>query len=308
LRVLITGISGFGGSGIAKKLLEKGFLVRGIDVTAPHHAVLLREVIDQIDYKWKSNFDVKREDIADCDVVLHLAAQADVPMSFTSPAWTIYNNVMGTVSVLEACKKARRLQKFILASSANAVQTPKYLPIDTEHPLSPSNPYGASKAAQELMAWAWYRSFNVPICIYRNGVSYGENMRREVFIFKWLWNIISDKPCILEGGKQTRDPTYISDTLDAWMLGIEAERDKVVGQVFQISYGKEYKVSEILSQCFRACNKTVPIIEKPYRPGEKNMRECFDISKATKVLGYRPKVPLEAGLKLTAKWVKTLVT
>ncbi len=308
MRVLITGISGFGGSGIAKKLLEKGFLVRGIDVTAPHHAVLLREVIDQIDYKWKSNFDVKREDIADCDVVLHLAAQADVPMSFTSPAWTIYNNVMGTVSVLEACKKARRLQKFILASSANAVQTPKYLPIDTEHPLSPSNPYGASKAAQELMAWAWYRSFNVPICIYRNGVSYGENMRREVFIFKWLWNIISDKPCILEGGNQTRDPTYISDTLDAWMLGIEAERDKVVGQVFQISYGKEYRVSEILSQCFRACNKTVPIIEKPYRPGEKHMRECFDISKATKVLGYRPKVPLEAGLKLTAKWVKTLVT
>jgi UDP-glucose 4-epimerase len=308
LRVLITGISGFGGSGIAKKLLEKGFLVRGIDVTAPHHAVLLREVIDQIDYKWKSNFDVKREDITDCDVVLHLAAQADVPMSFTSPAWTIYNNVMGTVSVLEACKKARRLQKFILASSANAVQTPRYLPIDTEHPLSPSNPYGASKGAQELMAWAWYRSFNVPICIYRNGVSYGENMRREVFIFKWLWNIINDKPCVLEGGNQTRDPTYISDMLDAWILGIEAERDKVVGQVFQISYGKEYKVSEILSQCFRACNKTVPTIEKPYRPGEKHMREYFDISKATKVLGYHPKVPLEAGLKLTAKWVRTLVT
>jgi UDP-glucose 4-epimerase len=308
LRVLITGISGFGGSGIAKKLLEEGFLVRGIDVTAPHHAVLLREVIDQIDYKWKSNFDVKREDIADCDIVLHLAAQADVPMSFTSPAWTIYNNVMGTVSVLEACKKARRLQKFILASSANTVQTPKYLPIDTEHPLSPSNPYGASKAAQELMAWAWYRSFNVPICIYRNGVSYGENMRREIFIFKWLWNIINDKPCVLEGGNQTRDPTYISDTLDAWMLGIEAEPDKVVGQVFQISYGKEYKVSEILSQCFRACNKTVPIIEKPHRLGEKHMRECFDISKATRVLGYHPKVPLEAGLKLTAKWVRTLVT
>lgn len=306
MRILITGINGFGGSGIAKRLLEEGHSVRGMDTVAPSHATLLDDVIDQIDYRWKSIFDIGRKDVSDCDVVLHFAAQADVPMCFISSTWTVYNNVMGTVCVLEACRKVRDLQKFILASSANAVQRPTYFPIDAEHPPNPSNPYGASKGAQELMAWAWYRSFGVPICIYRNGIIYGENMRREIFIFKWLWNILHDKPCILEGGDQTRDPTYVTDTLDSWMLGIEAEPEKIVGQVFQVSYGKEYKIKEILLECMKVCNKTVPVIKKHYRPGEKGMREYFDISKAKKLLGYDPKVPLDEGLRLTVKWIKTL--
>lgn len=309
-KILIIGGAGFGGSGLTVKLLEKGYSVGIMDVVAPSHATLLKDVIDRVKYIWKSVHEVSRCDVEGYDVVLHFAAQADVPMGFSSPHWTFYENVMGTVALMESCRKVK-LDKVFIASSANAVQRPLYLPIDHNHPPTPSNPYGASKGCQELIAWAWYRSYGVPIVIYRNGIIYGPNMRREIFIFKWLWNILHGKPCVLEGGLQTRDPTYVSDTIDAWMLGIEAEREKVVGQVFQVSYGKEYTVEEILYKCFEACGVKVDpyssmIVRMPYRLGEEGMREYFDISKAKRILGYSPKVDLDTGLRLTVEWLKSL--
>ena len=268
----------------------------------------LSDIVDKIDYRWKSLSDISRDDVRGCSVVLHFSAQADVPAGFSSPKYTVENNVVGTVCALEACRNVKGLEKFILASSTNAVQRPLELPIPPDHPPSPVNPYGASKGAQELMALAWYRSYGVPVVIYRNGVIYGPNMRREIFIFKWLWNILRGKPCILEGGEQTRDPTYSTDAVDAWLLGVEAEAEKVVGQYFQVSCGREYCVSRILSERMKTCGTTVKIIRAPYRPGERGMRENFDVSKAKKILGYSSKVSLSQGLRLTVSWMRTLLT
>jgi UDP-glucose 4-epimerase len=306
MRVLVNGIAGFGGSAVARSLIEKGYSVRGIDMTAPSHATLLKDIIGKVDYRWKNLMDISRDDVRGCDAVLHFSAQADVPEGFSSPRYTVMNNVMGTVAALEASKGVRGLQKFILASSANAVQRPKYLPIDAEHPPNPVNPYGASKGAQELMALAWHRSYGVPVVIYRNGVIYGPNMRREIFIFKWLWNMLHSKPCVLEGGEQTRDPTYGTDAVRAWILGLEAEREAVVGETFQVSSGKEYTVGKILEECMKACGRTVKVVRKGYRPGEEGMREQFDISKARSILGYKPEVSLREGLRLTVDWMNKL--
>lgn len=307
MRVLVNGIAGFGGSAVARALCEKGYSVRGLDTTAPSHAVALSDIVDKIDYRWKSLSDISRDDVRGCSVVLHFSAQADVPAGFSSPKYTVENNVLGTVCALEACRNVKGMEKFILASSANAVQRPSMLPIPPDHPPSPVNPYGASKGAQELMALAWYRSYGVPVVIYRNGVIYGPNMRREIFIYKWLWNILRGNPCILEGGEQTRDPTYSTDAVDAWLLGIEAEAKRVVGQYFQVSYGREYSVAHILSECMKACGTSVKIIRTSYRPGERGMRENFDVSKAKRTLGYSPKVSLREGLRLTVSWIRTLL-
>lgn len=304
MKIFITGGAGFGGSGIVHELLRKGYKITVLDITAPSHAELLQDVIDQINYLWKSVHDVSRYDLRGHDIILHFSAQADVPMGFPSPSWTIYQNVLGTLKLLEACRKVKEIKKVFLASSGNVLGRPKYLPIDENHPLTPHNPYAASKACQELLFLAYHRCYGIPIVIFRNGIIYGPNMRREIFIFKWLWNILNNKPCILEGGDQTRDPTYVSDTLNAWILGIESEEKRVVGETFQISFGKEYKVKDILNKCFKVCGKKVPVIRKPYRPGEKGQRECFDISKAKKILGYNPKVDLDEGLKKTVKWIK----
>jgi UDP-glucuronate 4-epimerase len=307
MRVLVNGIAGFAGSAVARRLCDEGYTVRGIDQVAPSHAISLSPVLDKIDYRWKNLMDMTRDDVEGCDVVLHLAGQADVPEGFTSPKYTVSENVMGTVAALEACRHVKSLERFILASSASAVQKPEKLPVGPNHYPSPTNPYGASKGAQELMCWAWHRSYGVPIAIFRNGTIYGPGMRREIFIFKWLWNILRGKPCILEGGDQTRDPTYLSDAVDAWVLGVEAKSSVLVGRVFQVSYGKEYSLKEILKHCMKACGQRVEVIHKLYRPGEEGTREKFDISASKSILRYRPKVTLDEGLSKTIGWMKSLM-
>jgi nucleoside-diphosphate-sugar epimerase len=118
--------------------------------------------------------------------------------------------------------------------------------------------------------------------------------------------LLQGKRIIVEGGDQTRDPCYVTDTLDAWVRAIEAPKEKVVGEIFQVSTSKEYKVREIAE----ICTKIAPgkIIYKDYRPGEKGQRECFEISKARRILGYNPKIDLEEGLiKKTKEWIEKVL-
>ena len=93
----------------------------------------------------------------------------------------------------------------MFAGSGNEIGRAAYLPIDEDHPLTPHNPYGFSKAAAEMALEAWHLAYDVPSIVMRTGVVIGPNMRREVFIFKWLWNALHGMPIVVEGGKQTRD-------------------------------------------------------------------------------------------------------
>jgi len=306
MKILITGGAGFGGSGLAKELLARGHKVTILDLVAPNHAESLKEVMENPNFKyiWQATFDVKPEDINGHEIICAFNAQADVPLGFTSPAYTFYQNTVGLIYVLEAVKKTG-CEKFLLPSSGNVFGRPPKIPIDETCPPVPHNIYSASKISQEAIAWAYYRSYGIPIVIFRNGIIYGEGMRRNIFIYIWLKNLLQGKPIVVEGGDQTRDPCYVTDTLDAWIRAIEAPKQKVVGEIFQISTGKEYKVKEIA----KICTKIIPgkIIYTDYRPGEKGQRECFDISKARRILGYNPKVDLEEGLLKTKEWVeKTL--
>lgn len=306
MKILITGGAGFGGSGLAKELLNKGHQVAVLDLVAPNHAETLSKMMDHPNFKyiWKATFDVQLEDVKDYEIICAFNAQADVPMGFTSPAYTFYQNTVGLIYLLEAVRKAG-CKKFILPSSGNVFGRPPKIPIDETCSVMPHNVYSASKASQEAIAWAYYRSYNVPIVILRNGIVYGEDMRRNIFIFIWLKNLLQGKPITVEGGDQTRDPCYATDTISAWISAIEAPAEKVVGEVFQVSRGVEYKIKDIAEMCA----EIIPgkIVYTDYRPGEKGQRECFDISKARKVLGYDPKVDLKEGLLKTKEWVEGLL-
>lgn len=305
MRYLITGGSGFGGAGLVSTLLNRDSEVTVVDITAPSHADSLKGSIEHIGlkYLWKSIHDLTPKDVEGHDVIVHFAAQADVPMSFPSPIWTVWQNVVGTTKVLE-CAKDVGVERFLLASSGNVFGRPLYLPINESHPLTPHNPYAASKACQEMLTMAYWRAYKVPIIVLRNGVVIGEGMRREIFIFKWLYNILKERPIIMEGGSQTRDPCYVGDTVRGWLLALEAPKEKVVGEIFHISRGKEYSLDEIAQECMKIAGKKVPVEYRPYRPGEEGMRECFDISKAKDILGYFPQVDLPEALEKTLIWIK----
>ena len=146
-------------------------------------------------------------------MVAHLAAQADTPLAFDSPRYTVMQNIDGTVALLEAVRRSGGIEKLLYAGSGNEIGRPLQLPIDESHPLTPHNPYGFSKAAAELAVWSWQRAYGVPAVVLSTGVVIGPRMRREVFIFKWLWNAMHGRPIVVEGGQQTRDLSFIDDVI-----------------------------------------------------------------------------------------------
>jgi len=297
MNILITGGAGFGGSGLIRKLVEHGHKVTALDIISPNSSYLV-DLIDKgaITYWWKAVHDVTPYDVEGMDVVCNFAAQADVPMGFTSPRWSGLENVNGTIQLLEAVRQVK-IGKFIQPSTGNVFGRPVYLPIDEKHPLTPHNPYSASKVAQEMYVWAYSRCYDIPVIVFRNGIVYGPGMRRDIFIYIWLKNLLQDKPIFIEGGKQTRDPCYVTDTVDAWATAVESKDESLIGEAFQISKGDEYSVEEIADKILSFFPQGVKVY-KDYRPGEEGQRECFDISKAKNMLGYAPKVGLDEGLKL----------
>ena len=307
--VLITGAAGFGGSHLARALLAMGYRVTGLDVTPPSHAGLLVSELENPDfnYVWSSVQDIRPEGVAGHSAVVHLAAQADAPLAFGSPRYTVAQNIDGTVALLEAVRHAGGVEKLLFAGSGNEVGRPLKLPIDEDHPLTPHNPYGFSKAAAELAVWAWRRAYGIPTVVMSSGVVIGPHMRREVFIFKWLWNALHGVPIVVEGGEQTRDVSFIGDVVAAWLLAIQAPADQVVGEKFFVCSGEEHTVGKLAEWCRDAVGAGVPIEYTEYRPGEKGQREAFTAEKARRVLGHTPRVSAMEAIGLTADWVRSLV-
>ena len=307
--ILITGTAGFAGSSLAKALLARGHRVSGLDVIAPSHARLLQEELfhPNFRYVWKSLQDVQPSDVAGHSVVAHLAAQPDTPMAFDSPRYTVMQNIGGTVELLEAVRRAGGVSKVLFAASGNELGRSLYLPMDEDHPLTPHNPYGFSKAAAELAMWAWHRAYEIPTVVLSTGVVVGPNMRREVFIFKWLWNALHGRPVVIEGGQQTRDLSYIDDVIQGWMLAIEAPAEQVVGHKFYVGFGEEHTVEELAWICRSVTGSDMPVEYTGYRPGEEGQREAFSTEKARKVLGYHPAFPPMESISLTAEWVRSLL-
>ena len=309
MNVLITGAAGFGGSALARSLLANGYSVTGLDIVPPGHAsLLLRELSNpNFHYLWKSVQDVQPGDVDDHSVVVHLAAQPDAPLAFESPRYTVMQNIEGTVALLEAVRHASGVTKLMFAASGNQIGRARYLPIDEDHPLTPHNPYGFSKAAAEMALGAWRLAYGIPSIVLGTGVVIGPNMRREVFVFKWLWDALHGNPIIVEGGSQTRDLAYIDDVVRAWILAIQVPAEEVVGQKFFVGSGTEHSIDFLARACRDAIGNDVPIVYAGYRPGEEGHREAFSLKKAREVLGFTPEVSPAEAITLTAEWVRTLL-
>ena len=307
--VLITGAAGFGGSSLTRALLHRGYSVTGLDIAPPSHAALLQMELcnPSFSYLWKSVQDIQPGDVEGHSIVVHMAAQPDTPFAFESPRYTVMQNIEGTVALLEAVRHADCVSKLVFAGSGNEIGRPLYTPLDEDHPLTPHNPYGFSKAAAELAMWSWHRCYGVPSVVMTTGVVIGPNMRREVFIFKWLWNALHGRPIVVEGGRQTRDLSYIDDAVKAWMLAIQAPAADVVGQKFFVGSGREHTVDELARICRYITGTGVPIKHVGYRPGEDGQREAYTTEKARKLLGYSPKIDPEQAIQLTGKWIRGLV-
>jgi len=304
VNILILGGTGFGGSALVKRLY-KNHTITVLDIIAPKHAYHILDLLEnnEISYIWKSTIDMQLKDIKQQDIIVDFAAQADAPMGFSSPIHTAYNNILGIIHVME-CIKQHPPERYIYMGSGTTFGPNKILPINEISIQCPSNLYSATKTCAEIIIQSYNQSDEIPFTILRNGVVYGENMRREVVVAKFIINALSSKPMIIEGGKQSRDFNYISNMIDAIEMVINSPLKKVNYEIFNCSSGTETTIEDLARKIINITKSNSKLVYSGYRKGEQNFRQRLDISKAKEIFGYIPNILLDEGLNKTISWFK----
>ena len=299
---LIVGGSGFLGSHIITELLEKQADVSVSDIIGPHYANRIGNKMESINYIWKSAEDLNEKDITDIDCILFLAAQADVPLVLSSPKYSFHTNTAGLINVLELIR-AKKNTQLIFMSSKNVYGKAENSSVSEDDVLRPTDPYGAGKAAADLMCQSYAESFGLPITVIRSSGLFGPNSRLQQVIPIFIKQALEDASITIEGdGSQSTDFNYVQNLVDAMISMAESE----VNGVYNIAYGKDYSIKDIADLVIKQTNSKSEIKNLPWRSGEKGMRLSLSIEKARRDFGYTPNISFEEGIEKTVNWMKNL--
>ncbi len=310
-RVLVVGGAGFLGSHLVPELLQNGYEVTVQDQVPSDSAAKLKPFLKDITYSWKSIVDFSVEDLAGIDALVHLAGQADVPFALKSPRQTWDLNTNLVVDILEAVKK-KPLKTIIMSTDNVYGKVPaERLPIREEEPVKPTNIYGASKAAMEVMAQTYARKDNIPIMILRSASIFGEGSRPQVIPI-FIRQALEGKDITIEGdGSQSRDFNYVRNTAHGIVCALRKDpaqfpvRDKVPHNTWNIASGEETTIKNLAETIIRLTGSKSKVVNKPWREGEQGIRYPLSIEKASLELGYRPKHTFEEGLGRTVEHLKS---
>lgn len=316
--ILITGGCGFIGTNLVMHLIKSGCKVRILDNLLTNSIVWQEGRKTNITHEpVLSTVDLMVGDIRDSgvvekavdgiDAVVHLAAHTGVVDSLKNPKEHWDTNVNGTLNILEACRYAG-VRKFILASSNAAVgdQTP---PIDELKVPQPMSPYGASKLAGEALCSAYYHSFGLNTTCLRFANCYGPySEHKSGVIPRYMSWVNKGEPLIIYGdGNQTRDFIHVHDICKAIRLALitsDSGLQSGESNVFQIASGTETSINELVEiikeiyagSRITGLNSQIFTSYKPKRKGEIE-RNYSDITKAKKILGFKPEFKLRDGLQ-----------
>ena len=250
---------------------------------------------------------VAREAVRGVGRVVHLAARTSVPASIASPWEDFEQNVIGTVGLLEACR-AEGVQRLVFASSNAAVG----LVDPPAHELiapRPVAPYGAAKLAAEGYLHAYFRSYGLVTTALRFSNAYGPySLHKTSVVAAMIRSCLAGRPLTIYGdGSQTRDFVHIDDLVRLILLVLDAPADQVGGEVFQAGTGRETTVLQLARAVIAAAVANgapeVGVINAPARHGDV-ARNYGDVSKAERVVGYRPAVDLGEGLEFDGQMVR----
>ena len=298
MRAIVTGGAGFIGSHVVDALLERGDEVHVLDdlSTGKRERVAEGARLHVADIRAPDEvFDAVRP-----DVVLHLAAQADVRTSVERPDYDADVNILGTLRVVEAAR--RHSARIVFSSTGGAIYGECDRPASETAERRPLAPYGTSKLCGEEYLATWNRLYGTSHVSLRLGNVYGPRQEPHgeagvVAIFMGLLNE-GGTPRIYGDGRQTRDYVYVLDVVRAMLAALG--RDE--GGVFNIGTGAETSVLELYEAVKRVTGSAREAELAPARIGELQ-RSVLDVSLAEHELGWRPQHSLEDGLAKTWRWV-----
>lgn len=226
MQILITGVAGFIGFHLARRLLAEGQTVVGVDNLSPYYDVKLKndrlaQLSSDPDFRFLRMDLVDRKDVAALcadqhfDFVLHMAAQAGVRYSQTNPHAYADSNLVGFINLLESCRCAS-IKHFVFASSSSVYGANAKVPFSEHDPTShPISLYGATKRANELLAHAYAHLYSLPCTGLRFFTVYGPWGRPDMALFLFTRAILEGRPIeLFNYGKMQRDFTYIDDVVE----------------------------------------------------------------------------------------------
>lgn len=306
---LVTGIAGFIGSSIARALLARGDEVRGIDNYSTGKRENIAEIMKQIDFREADllDLDAVHKACKGVDYIFHEAAIPSVPKSVLDPLGSNQANVDGTVHVLIAAKEAK-VKRVVYAASSSAYGDTPTLPKREDMPPNPISPYAVAKLASEYYMTSFYRCYGLEtVCLrYFNifGPRQDPSSPYSGVLAKFITQMLAgEDPTILGDGLQSRDFTYIDNTVEANLLAAEAPAERAAGKVFNVATGTRVDLNETFQLLKEIIGFKGKVKYGPERAGDVK-HSLADLSRTEKALGYKPKVSFEEGLRRTVEWYR----
>jgi len=303
-KVLITGGAGFIGSHVVDLLIKNGYSIAVVDDLSTG----IKKNLNAKAKLYKINILSPR--LSDVllrfkpDAIVHHAAQINVRSSVQKPIFDAKTNILGSINLLEACRRSK-VKKIVYANSGGAMYgEPERLPCSENHPVHPLCPYGISKQTVEHYLWLYQKLYGLDYIALRYANVYGPRQDPKgeagvvaIFLDKML---ARERPVIFGDGDQTRDFVFVSDVAEANLRALQKETKN---RAFNIGSGKKTSVNQLFKSLRKILRSQIKPKFGPAIPGE--VRDIvLDPSLAKKELGWEAKTALFEGLKKTAAWFK----
>ena len=305
---LVTGCAGFIGAKTAEQLLEQGHHVVGIDNLNDYYDPRLKQ--HRVEQLAHEQFRFQKLDLEDraglaalfsenqFDAVLNLAARAGVRYSLENPHVYMSTNAAGSLNLLEEIRK-HEVPKYVLASTSSlyAGQPTPYLEsLPVNEPISP---YAATKKAAETMAFTYHHLFGIDVSVVRYFTVYGPAGRPDMSYYRFIKWIDDGEPIELFGdGSQSRDFTFVDDIASGTIAALK----RVGYEIINLGGGNQpYSINEMIAKLESLLGKKATINYRPFHKADMEVTWA-DISKADRLLDWRPTVSFDEGLERCVRW------
>lgn len=313
-RYLLTGAAGFIGSHLSETLLAKGHEVVGVDNFDAFYSRQVKERnLTGLRKHPKFRFveaDVARDPmpLEDIDAIFHLAAKPGVRPSLEDPGAYMEANVTATARLFDAARR-NGVMRVVFGSSSSVYGNATPAPFAEDQPaVSPISPYAASKRAGELLAAAFTHLYPMRIMCLRFFTVYGPRQRPDLAIHKFTDLIARGQPVRMHGdGSSERDYTYITDCLDGILSGLDWTGKAPAGtmEAVNLGGGARVRLDRLIATIGKALGKEPNIERHPDQPGDVRLTDA-DLTHAGQVLGFRPRVGIEEGIRNFVRWYQEI--
>lgn len=310
---VVTGAGGFIGSHLTERLLGDGHRVRALVRYTSTSSI---GFLGPAQTRFPDRLEIVAGTVADpgctrslldgVDTVYHLAALIGIPYSYVGPHHYVQTNLTGTLNMLEAARAAG-VGRFVHISTSETYGTAQFTPISESHPVHAQSPYAATKAGADQLALSYHRSFDLPVVVVRPFNTFGPRQSARAFIPTVVAQALNGDVVRMGSLTPRRDLNFVTDTVNGMVLA--GTTAGVEGYEINIGSGISHSIGEVAQAIIDRVNPRAVIEFDPTRerPEKSEVMDLLaDISLATRLLGYQPRVTFEDGLDRVVAYMQSL--